>query len=271
MRYFLFSALVHGMIVLAGISLVKDTFSFDMVGDPTVTFSMVGESSQMSGRASDMVTAKPQAPEPKTKTENPKPVKKKPQEEVVKKPEPEKVPEEVIQEPLVEEVPVKEVEETPTKESIAEESETTETEVETPSQEERDAGDTETASTDTPQNTQGEAALGEGLVQLDDGSIAAKNQGIKGLSYGFLSQPEPNYPNIARRMGIKEEVVIKVRFLIGYDGRVEDIRFYDKVENFGFREEVEKALRGWRATPIEVNGKQVKLYFYKAFKFERLS
>jgi len=282
MRYFLFSTIIHLLLVFGGIVFARETLDFQMVGDPTITMSMVGESSHAGGRAEDLSLGKPAAQENK-----PKPVKPK-KKAVEKKPEAVKEEIEVPVERVEEVLPEKVVEEKVYVDVEREETQTPEEEiteevsdeaVDTDTAEDSEVTDEENSeeSEATPEKksnsrtVEGSQEMGEGFVQLDDGAWAAKNQGVKGLSYGFLAQPEPEYPAIARKMGINHEVVIKVRFLIGYNGRVEDIKFYDDVTNFGFREEVIKTLKNWRATPIEVDGKKIKLYFYKSFRFEKLS
>ncbi len=283
MRYFLFSTIMHLLLLVFGIAFARETLDFQMVGDPTITMSMVGEGSHAGGRAEDLSLGKPAAPESK-----PKPAKLEKKREAVKE-KPEvvekevkrevEVPVETVEEVIPEKVPEEKVE----KPAETEKVEVTEDEVyhevsdatiDTDSTEDSQVTDEEGETTPEIESNskavEGSQEMGEGFIQLADGAWAAKNQGVKGLSYGFLAQPEPEYPAIARKMGVDHEVVIKVRFLIGYKGRVEDIRFYDDVTNFGFREEVVKTLKNWRATPIEVEGRKIKLYFYKTFRFEKL-
>ncbi len=281
MRYFLFSTIMHLLLLFFGIAFARETLDFQMVGDPTITMSMVGENSHAGGRAEDLSLGKPASPEPepakpekkkKAVKEKPEVVEKEVKREVevpvetVEEVIPEKVPEEKVETPIeVEEVQVTEdeVSDATIDTDSAEDSQLTD-------EEGTEEGETTPESETNSRAVEGSQEMGEGFVQLEDGAWAAKNQGVKGLSYGFLAQPEPEYPAIARRMGVDHEVVIKVRFLIGYKGRVEDIKFYDDVTNFGFREEVEKTLKNWRATPIEVDGRKIKLYFYKTFRFEKL-
>ncbi len=284
MRYFLFSTIVHLLLIFGGIVFAREGLDFQMVGDPTITMSMVGESSQAGGRAEDLSLGKPAAAESKPKPAKPKKKKKavKEKPEVVKRevkkeaevPVEEVIPEKIVEEKIEKPVETEEIEVTEDEisDEVSDETVDTDTTEESQVTDEESTEESET----TPVNesnsraVEGSQEMGEGFVQLDDGAWAAKNQGVKGLSYGFLAQPEPEYPAIARKMGVNHEVVIKVRFLIGYNGRVEDIKFYDDVTNFGFREVVVKTLKNWRATPIEVDGKKIKLYFYKTFRFEKL-
>ena len=112
--------------------------------------------------------------------------------------------------------------------------------------------------------------MGKDFIQLSKGGYAAKNQGVKGLNYSFISQPEPNYPTAAKRVGYSREVIIKVKFLVGFNGSIEEIKFYGKDNGLGFHSEVKKALNNWKLTPITIKNKKVKLYFYKVFKFNQI-
>lgn len=122
----------------------------------------------------------------------------------------------------------------------------------------------------SPSNESSIENRNEDFIQLSKGIYAAKNQGVEGLNYTFLSQPEPDYPIAAKRIGYSKEVIIKVRFLVGLDGEIEEIKFYGNDNKLGFHDEVEKALKNWKLTPITVNNKKVKLYFYKVFKFNQI-
>lgn len=118
--------------------------------------------------------------------------------------------------------------------------------------------------TDTPTNSNN-----SDLIELSHGVFAAKNQGVQGLKYSFISQPDPEYPLAAKRISYSKEVSIKVRFLVGFNGEIEDIKFYNDKDNLGFQREVEKTLNKWKLTPVTLNDKPIKLYFYKEFKFNQ--
>ena len=107
------------------------------------------------------------------------------------------------------------------------------------------------------------------LIEISHGIFAAKNQGVQGLKYSFVSQPDPDYPLAAKRVSYNREVSIKVRFLVGLNGDIEDIKFYNNKDNLGFQKEVEKTLNKWKLTPVTLNNKPIKLYFYKEFKFNQ--
>ncbi|MGL5917872.1 MAG: energy transducer TonB [Cetobacterium sp.] len=107
------------------------------------------------------------------------------------------------------------------------------------------------------------------VIEISDGIFAARNQGVDGLKYSFISQPEPNYPLAAKRIGFNNEISIKVRFLVDFKGNIEEIKFYNTKDNLGFQNEVQKTLKNWKLTPVSLNGKPIKLYFYKEFKFNQ--
>ncbi|GLI57004.1 hypothetical protein PM10SUCC1_25180 [Propionigenium maris DSM 9537] len=109
--------------------------------------------------------------------------------------------------------------------------------------------------------------LDEGLVRLSDGSLSAKHQGVKGLSYGIISNPEPTYPSVAKRLGFKGDMVVRVVMQFDSNGNLEDFRFVDERDKFGFANEVEKILKNWRLTPIEYKGQLVNMKFHKSFRF----
>ncbi|MEG0070215.1 MAG: energy transducer TonB, partial [Cetobacterium sp.] len=111
--------------------------------------------------------------------------------------------------------------------------------------------------------------LNSDFIELSKGIYAAKNQGVKGLKYSFIAQPEPEYPLMAKRLSYSKEVFVKVRFLVDFQGNIEEIKFYGQNDKLGFQEEVKKALCNWKLTPITVNNKPIKLYFYKEFKFNK--
>lgn len=108
------------------------------------------------------------------------------------------------------------------------------------------------------------------IIELSKGIFAAKNQGVKGLEYKFISQPDPEYPLAAKRVDYNKKVSIKVRFLVGLDGRVEEVKFYNQKDSLGFQAEVEKVLKEWKLTQVTLDKKPIKLYFYKEFKFEQI-
>ncbi len=108
------------------------------------------------------------------------------------------------------------------------------------------------------------------LVELSKGVFAVKNQGVKGLKFQFISNPEPEYPLVAKRLGYSKDVSVKVRFLVGYTGEIEEVKFYGEEDELGFQSEVRATLKKWKLTPITLYDVPVKLYFYKEFKFNKI-
>ena len=72
---------------------------------------------------------------------------------------------------------------------------------------------------------------------------------------------------MAKKANFTKEVVIKTKFLVGLNGRVEEVIFLDNFTSYGFRKEVEKALKQWEFAPIIYQGHNIKMYFYKDFRF----
>ncbi|MGL5963712.1 MAG: energy transducer TonB [Fusobacteriaceae bacterium] len=124
---------------------------------------------------------------------------------------------------------------------------------------------------DRPQEIErGQNFSTEGITEVSKDVYVAKNQGIQGLKYEILFQQDPKYPRIAKRLGYRKTVEVKVRFLVGYDGKIEEIKFYGEDSGMGFREEVEKVLRKWKFSPVTLKEKKLKMYFYKAFVFNQI-
>ncbi|MBN1469866.1 MAG: energy transducer TonB [Fusobacteriaceae bacterium] len=96
----------------------------------------------------------------------------------------------------------------------------------------------------------------------------AGNQDVKGLNYKILKAPNPEYPLIAKKSNYKNKVVIKVRILVNHLGKVEEIKYFDNETKYGFREEVERTLKNWKFSDISLDGKPVKMYFFKSFVFQ---
>lgn len=109
----------------------------------------------------------------------------------------------------------------------------------------------------------------EGLKNIGDGVYIAENQSIEGIIYSIISEREPEYPMIARRLGYKQPVEVKVKFLVGYNGNIEKIEFENEDIGMGFRNEVEKALKRWKFSEIKFRDKKIKMYFYKSFIFNQ--
>lgn len=260
MRFFLLSFIFHIIFILSTNIFPKDEpLEFKKVGEVNVSFSMVDGSPQPAP------AQKVEDKERKIQKKIEKKIEKKIQKKKIEKKEIVKTPKEDV---VV--VPKKKTPEPPKEELLEKTTEKVidETDKNTSNIEEEAIEETiDQAASENRKNP----LSSDSFLHLADGSVVAKNQGVEGLSYGWISNPDPEYPKIARKMKYDKDVVIKVRFLLGYDGLVEDIKFYDNMTDYGFRGEVEKTLKHWRATPIMIDNKRVKLYFYKTFKFKKIA
>lgn len=104
--------------------------------------------------------------------------------------------------------------------------------------------------------------------KLTSGDYIAKNQDIEGLNYKILASSDPDYPILAKKANYKNTVIVKTRFLVNGEGKIEEIKFYDEEIKFGFHDEVEKSLKKWKFSPVKLNGEAAKMYFYKTFVFK---
>lgn len=104
--------------------------------------------------------------------------------------------------------------------------------------------------------------------ELTLGNYIAKNQDIEGLNYKILVSSDPDYPILAKKANYKNTVIVKTRFLVNREGKIEEIKFYDEEIKFGFHDEVEKSLKKWKFSPVKLNGEATKMYFYKTFVFK---
>lgn len=105
------------------------------------------------------------------------------------------------------------------------------------------------------------------FLQGEDGVFTAVS--LDGIEYEILKEVDPQYPIKARKIGYNGIGSVKVKFLVDTDGIVKEIKFISGESKFGFREEVEKALRKWKFKPIIYKGKIIKVHFEKEFKFKK--
>lgn len=106
-----------------------------------------------------------------------------------------------------------------------------------------------------------------GLIKDASGTYIGDQRSSQGIGYKVKIEIDPFYPEMAKKVGLKKEVVIKTKFLVNLDGKVEEIIFLDDFTKYGFHKEVEKALKKWEFEPIIYQGKNIKMYFYKDFRF----
>lgn len=103
------------------------------------------------------------------------------------------------------------------------------------------------------------------FIQGTDGIFTAVYS--EGIEFEILKEVDPAYPIRAKKIGYKGLGNVKVKFLVNLDGKISEIIFLNGEMGYGFKEEVEKALKNWRFKPIEYKGKVIKVYFEKEFKF----
>lgn len=103
------------------------------------------------------------------------------------------------------------------------------------------------------------------FIQGADGTFTAVYS--EGIEFEILKEVDPSYPIRAKKIGYKGLGNVNVKFLVNLDGKISEIIFLNGEMGYGFKEEVEKALKSWRFKPIEYKGKIIKVYFEKEFKF----
>ncbi|MGL4402128.1 MAG: cell envelope integrity protein TolA [Fusobacteriaceae bacterium] len=238
--WFIISVILHGILLLGGIFHWKNyelTAKESPVAKVNMSFSVNRESK------SQKITPKKAEVTPENKTQIEKKVEKKPEEKSQKK--------------------IKKVERI--KEKVQKNKQTEKPE---------EKNETAQNSTETHSESEETAKVKnfsmEGVTEISEGVYAAKNQGIQGLKYEILFQQDPEYPEIGKKLGYRKTVEVKVRFLVGYNGKIEEIKFYGEDLGMDFRGEVEKALKKWEFSPVTLKEKKIKMYFYKAFVFNQI-
>lgn len=103
------------------------------------------------------------------------------------------------------------------------------------------------------------------FIRGRDGVFTAVSS--EGVEFEIIKEIDPNYPIRAKKIGYKGSGNIKVKFLVDLNGEVSEIVFLAGEMGYGFKEEVEKALKYWKFKPIKYKGKGIKVYFEKEFKF----
>lgn len=99
----------------------------------------------------------------------------------------------------------------------------------------------------------------------EDGNIVASS--AEGIEYHILKQVEPPYPTMAKKVRYSKVVMVKVKFLVGLKGQIEDIKILQGHEKLGFDKSVIDSLNKWKFSPIYYKGKNIKVYFTKEFVF----
>lgn len=98
-----------------------------------------------------------------------------------------------------------------------------------------------------------------------DGSYTALS--AEGISYEILNEVEPDYPSQAEAISYEKKVSVKIKFLVGLKGNIENVQIVKSHKQLGFDDEVMKAIKKWRFKPIYHAGHNIKVYFVKEFIF----
>ena len=108
------------------------------------------------------------------------------------------------------------------------------------------------------------AGQGGGASETDDldGEEALEMWAVEGPPKQVVFV-EPEYPSLARRMGVEGSVVI--RYLVGQDGRVEQMAVVEGPELL--REASLRAVRGFVYEPIRHRGRTVKVWMRQVITF----
>ena len=94
------------------------------------------------------------------------------------------------------------------------------------------------------------ATLPTGPVKAEDGRVHIERDAK--LPMVAVRQEYPMYPEDARMKGIEDSLV--VRYVIGKDGRVKEVKVIDAPKYQQFADAAVKAIRYWRFQPLLENG-----------------
>lgn len=108
---------------------------------------------------------------------------------------------------------------------------------------------------------------GGNFIDNGDGTYTASGSG--GIPYKIKHEETPKYPRTARDLGFNRVVSVRIRFLVGLDGRVESAEVLTKkTPDLGFREAALEAIRKMEFEPIVYRGRNIKMYFVKRIVFQ---
>jgi TonB family protein len=118
------------------------------------------------------------------------------------------------------------------------------------------------------------AAPGEAAGGARSRTAAAGAGGASGAEGGpavppkLVSTPKPEYPPLARKLGVQGVVVLSV--LVDEQGRVEDVQLLEGIsQNVGINEAALQVARGARFTPATRNGTRVKMWTRLRIPFKK--
>ena len=104
---------------------------------------------------------------------------------------------------------------------------------------------------------------------IDNGNGTYTASGSGGIPYKIKHEETPKYPRTARDLGFNRVVSVRIRFLVGLDGRVESAEVLTKkTPDLGFREAALEAIRKMEFEPIVYRGRNIKMYFVKRIVFQ---
>lgn len=108
---------------------------------------------------------------------------------------------------------------------------------------------------------------GGNFIDNGDGTYTASGSG--GIPYKIKHEETPKYPRTARDLGFNRVVSVRIRFLVGLDGRVESAEVLTKkTPDLGFREAALEAIKKMDFEPIVYRGRNIKMYFVKRIVFQ---
>ena len=115
----------------------------------------------------------------------------------------------------------------------------------------------------------GEAAGGAGSRPAAAGAGGAPGaEGGPAVPPKLVSTPKPEYPPLARKLGVQGVVVLSV--LVDEQGRVEDVQLLEGIsQNVGINEAALQVARGARFTPATRNGTRVKMWTRLRIPFKK--
>jgi protein TonB len=127
-----------------------------------------------------------------------------------------------------------------------------------------DTGETEPGSGGGTGGSTGPLGNGSNVVDGGDLEPSILRVGGKVQRPTAISQPQPLYPELARRTRMQGTVILEA--VINRDGLVEDIRVL-KPLGYGLTESAIEAVRKWRFSPATLDGNPVAVYYTLTVNF----
>jgi protein TonB len=105
---------------------------------------------------------------------------------------------------------------------------------------------------------------GGGIAFPDDGRLHIERN--QQLPLVVVSQEYPKYPDSAKKAQLEDQVI--VRYVIGKNGRINDVQILSHANYPAFDDAVLDAIRQWRFRPMIKDGKPVEVVHELAINFE---